>query len=106
MPLASSSHGSLRGQCTWNIAYRRLDNPGGGSPAELLPFRTRQILIVGTEDAVMPLRARDAYIAAATKAGDRAESVVVAGAGHFETIAPTSAAWPIVRDKILELLQP
>ena len=74
------------------------------SPMELLPFGTRQILIVGTEDRVMPPRARDAYIAAALKAGDQAESVVVPGAGHFETIAPTSAAWPIVRDKILELL--
>lgn len=82
------------------------DRYAQASPAELLPFGTRQVLIVGTEDGVMSLRARDAYVAAATKAGDRAESVVVAGAGHFETIAPTSPAWPIVRDKILELLQP
>jgi acetyl esterase/lipase len=80
------------------------DRYAQASPAELLPFGTRQVLIVGAEDGVMPLRARDAYIAAATKAGDRAESVVVPGAGHFETIAPTSAAWPRVRDKILELL--
>lgn len=74
------------------------------SPVELLPFGTRQVLIVGGEDRVMPPRARDAYIAAAIKAGDTAESVSVPGAGHFETIAPTSAAWPIVRDKILEML--
>jgi acetyl esterase/lipase len=74
------------------------------SPVELLPFGTRQVLIVGTEDGVMPPRARDAYIAAALKAGDRAESLAVPGAGHFEPIAPTSAAWPVVRDKILELL--
>ena len=71
------------------------------SPAELLPFGIHQVLIVGAEDPVMPPRARDAYIAAAIKAGDRAESVVLPGAGHFETIAPTSAAWPVVRDKIL-----
>jgi acetyl esterase/lipase len=74
------------------------------SPAELLPFGTRQILIVGTEDSVMPPRARNAYVAAALKAGDQAESIAVPEAGHFETIAPVSAAWPIVRDKILELL--
>ena len=80
------------------------DRYAQASPVELLPFGIRQILIVGTEDGVMPLRARDAYVAAAIKAGDRAESVAVPGAGHFETIAPASAAWPVVRDKILELL--
>jgi acetyl esterase/lipase len=74
------------------------------SPVELLPFGARQILIVGAEDVVMPQRSRDAYIAAALKAGDQAESVVVPGAGHFESIAPTSAAWPVVRDRILALV--
>lgn len=80
------------------------DRYAQASPVELLPFGTRQILIVGSDDGVMPQRARDAYVAAALKAGDQAESVVVPGAGHFETIAPTSTAWPVVRDKILALL--
>ena len=80
------------------------DRYAQASPAELLPFATRQILIAGSEDRVMPLRARDAYVAAAVKAGDTAESVVVADAGHFEVIAPGSAAWPIVRGKILDAL--
>ncbi|MGH8563060.1 MAG: alpha/beta hydrolase family protein [Gammaproteobacteria bacterium] len=74
------------------------------SPMELLPLGTRQVLIVGAEDGVMPARARDAYIAAAIQAGDSAESVVVPGAGHFEVIAPSSPAWPIVRETILDLL--
>jgi pimeloyl-ACP methyl ester carboxylesterase len=59
-------------------------------------------MIVGAEDPVMPAKSREAYVTAAIKAGDKAELVVVPGAGHFEVIAPTSAAWPIVRDKILE----
>lgn len=80
------------------------DRYAQASPIELLPFGTRQVLIVGSEDAVMPSRARDAYVSAARKAGDSAESVVVPGANHFEVIAPTSAAWPTVRDTILELL--
>lgn len=74
------------------------------SPAELLPLGIRQVLIVGAEDGVMPPKSRDAYVAAALKAGDRAEVVTIPGAGHFEVVAPTSAAWPIVRDKILETL--
>jgi pimeloyl-ACP methyl ester carboxylesterase len=76
-----------------------------GSPSELLPFKVRQVLIIGADDGVMPARAREAYVAAATKAGDSVDLVVVPSAAHFEVIAPTSAAWPTVRDKILSLLR-
>lgn len=75
-----------------------------GSPAELLPLGVRQVLIVGVQDGVMPPPMRESYAAAATKAGDTVEILEVPG-GHFEVIAPTSAAWPMVRDKILALLK-
>jgi acetyl esterase/lipase len=75
------------------------------SPAELLPLGTRQVLIVGDGDGVMPPKAREAYAAAARKAGDTVDLVVVPDAGHFEVIAPTAAAWPTVRDRVLELLK-
>ena len=75
-----------------------------GSPAEMLPLGVRQVLIVGVQDGVMPPPARESYAAAARKAGDRAEIVEVPG-GHFEVIAPTSAAWPTVRDKVLSLVK-
>jgi acetyl esterase/lipase len=78
------------------------DRYAQGSPVELLPFKTPQILIVGADDGVMPEAARDRYVAAARKAGDTAEVLVVPNAGHFEVIAPTSAAWPAVRDRILK----
>jgi len=51
----------------------------------------------------MPEGARNRYVEAATMAGDSAAAVVVPGA-HFEVIAPTSSAWPAVRDAILRLL--
>jgi acetyl esterase/lipase len=75
-----------------------------GSPVELLPLKVRQVLIVGIDDGVMPPAARESYAAAASKAGDSVEVVEVPG-GHFEVIAPTSAAWPTVRDKMLALLR-
>jgi acetyl esterase/lipase len=78
------------------------DRYAQASPAELLPLGVRQVLIVGDGDRVMPEAARNAYAAAATKAGDAAEVIVVPG-GHFEAIAPVSAAWPVVRDTIVEL---
>jgi acetyl esterase/lipase len=73
------------------------------SPAELLPLGTPQLLIVGELDGVMPPASCDRYVAAARKAGDRIDLVVIPNAGHFEVIAPTTIAWPIVRDRILEL---
>ena len=75
-----------------------------GSPAEMLPLGVRQVLIVGLTDGVMPAPEREMYAAKATKAGDRAEIVEVPG-GHFEVIAPTSAAWPTVRETILALVK-
>ena len=80
------------------------DRYAQGSPVELLPFGVHQVLIVGTDDVVMPLAEREAYVAKAKKAGDRAEIVEVPG-GHFEVIAPPSAAWPTVRQKILEIIK-
>jgi len=80
------------------------DRYAQGSPAELLPLGVRQILIVGVSDGVMPAPEREMYAAKATKAGDRVEIVEVPG-GHFEVIAPTSAAWPTVRETILEALR-
>ena len=80
------------------------DRYAQGSPAELLPLGVRQVLIVGLDDGVMPPPEREAYAAKATKVGDRVEIVEVPG-GHFEVIAPTSAAWPKVRDTLLALVK-
>ncbi len=81
------------------------DRYAQASPRALLPLGVRQLLIVGADDGVMPEAARNAYVEAAMKAGDSAEAIVVPGA-HFEVIAPTSTAWPTVRDAILTLLSP
>lgn len=80
------------------------DRYAQGSPVELLPLGTRQLMIVGADDRVMPVRARESYAAAVKKAGDSVEIVEVPG-GHFEVIAPTAAAWPIVRQKILAIVR-
>jgi acetyl esterase/lipase len=80
------------------------DRYAQGSPIELLPFGVPQVLIVGARDGVMPPAARQAYASAAIKAGDEVDVIEVPG-GHFEVIAPTSDAWPTVRDKILSLVR-
>ena len=80
------------------------DRYAQGSPQELLPFKVRQLLIVGADDGVMPPPARESYAAAVRKAGDQIEIVEVPG-GHFEVIAPTSVAFATVRDRVLALVQ-
>jgi acetyl esterase/lipase len=74
------------------------------APIELLPLGVPQILVVGELDAVVPAEQAESYAAAAQRAGDRVEVREVAAAGHFELIAPASAAWPTVRDAVLEMV--
>jgi len=56
-----------------------------GSPLELLPLGTRQILIHGTADDSVPYEMSVRY---ADAAGGEAELVTLEGAGHFEPIDP------------------
>jgi len=56
-----------------------------GSPLELLPLGTRQILIHGTADDSVPYEMSERYVAAA---GPEADLVTLEGAGHFEPIDP------------------
>lgn len=71
----------------------------------LLPLGVRQILIWGSRENYVPEWQARGYVAAARAAGDDAELRLVPGAGHFETASPQSAAWPVVRAAIAELLR-
>lgn len=75
------------------------------SPAELLPLGVRQVLIHGTEDDSVPYAISRDYQAAAVAAGDDAALVTLPGAGHFETVDPTSREWPAVRSAVTALLR-
>ena len=87
-----------------------VQQPGGRdvfadtSPPALLPLGDRQIVISGALDPIVPPRFGETYAAAAAARGDRARSVVLQGAGHFEVIDPTSAAWPSVVRAYRDLL--
>jgi acetyl esterase/lipase len=74
------------------------------SPYDLLPLGTRQILMHGTDDDIVPFEMSERYAARAQEAGDRADLVTLQGMGHFEPIDPRSVAWPAVRDSARTLL--
>ena len=74
------------------------------SPVELLPLGIPQRLIHGAKDTSVPLKLSEDYTAAARALGDDVQLVILPHAGHFEPIAPKSAAWPIVEKTIREVL--
>ena len=72
------------------------------SPAALLPFGVRQVLVHGEDDDVVPVEESEAYVAAAAKRGDPARLVTLVGIGHFEPIDPHTRAWPAVERAMLD----
>jgi acetyl esterase/lipase len=75
------------------------------SPPSLLPLGDRQVVVSGALDHIVPPRFGQAYKTAAVSAGDPAISVVLAGAGHFELIDPTSTVWPRILAAYADLLR-
>ncbi len=74
------------------------------SPIELLPMRVPQRLIHGDRDDKVPLSQSNDYEAQAKTRHDDVKLTVVAGAGHFDLIAPGSSAWRAVENAVRSLL--
>ncbi len=70
------------------------------SPIEMLPCGTKQILIHGEQDDIVPIEIAQRYRDAAKAKGDDVKLISLKGLGHFELIDPKSAAWKIVSETI------
>ena len=66
----------------------------------MMPSTTPQLLISGANDPFEPQQQKSAYSAKISKSGTKVDELTIADAGHFEIVAPTSKAWPSVRDAI------
>jgi acetyl esterase/lipase len=75
-----------------------------GSPIELLPTNTNQVLIHGTKDPIVPVSQSELYSQRAKQLGDHPQLIRLEGIGHFELIDPESEAWPIVQQAILRVV--
>ncbi len=73
------------------------------SPAALLPIGVRQTVVSGELDLIVPPVFGAYYVASATRAGDKAEAVVIPRAGHFDLVDPLSDGWKRVEPLIDEL---
>ena len=66
------------------------------SPAALTPLGARIVMISGAFDHVMPPFTGRAFAAQARAAGDSAEAMAIADAGHFDVVMLETAAWKVV----------
>jgi acetyl esterase/lipase len=70
------------------------------SPAALAPLGVPQTVISGALDPIVPPKFGWDYAMTAAGSGDKVREVTIEGAGHFELIDPTSAAWATIRTEI------
>ena len=75
------------------------------SAQTLLPLGVTQILIWGDQEDFVPQPLVEQYVAAATRAGDRARLIIVPATGHFETASPLTSAWPVVHEAIRTVMR-
>lgn len=74
------------------------------NPIELLPLRVPQRLLHGGLDPLVPPEQSRAFAARSAIQGDDVDVRVISEAGHFDLIAPWSAAWLTVERTVLSLL--
>ncbi len=85
----------------------------GGKPAEVpehyreadpmkVAIRTRQWLVHGAQDDIVPPALSKNYVDAKVKSKEDARLVAIAGAGHFDVVDPRSAAWAEVENILVD----
>ena len=88
----------------------------GGTPATVperytdasaisrIPLGIPQVIVLGEHETFVPRAVADAYVEAATRAGDAVRLLLIPGVGHFEIAMPNTAAWGPVEAAIKSLL--
>jgi pimeloyl-ACP methyl ester carboxylesterase len=66
------------------------------SPSLLAPIRVPQVIVVGGQDRNWGPGGKAYYASAVTARDSLVRMVEVPEAGHFDVVAPTTAAWAVV----------
>lgn len=97
------AYGAAPGGCNESVAPLLGGSPAAvparyaaASPAERLPLGVPSRLVHGALDPIVPVAQSRSFAELARASGDDAELILVPGAGHFDLVAPGSAAWPSV----------
>jgi acetyl esterase/lipase len=77
------------------------DRFDAGSPIELLPNGSKQVLIHGTADDIVPVSQSEKFVERAEQMGERPTLVKLNGVGHFELIDPESDVWSLIARTVL-----
>jgi acetyl esterase/lipase len=93
------------GQLTGAPSDKRPDVFADTNAGDLLPNGSRTILVTGELDKISPPRVARDYAARARAAGDAAEVVILPGASHYDEVAASSHAWPLVLQAIESALK-
>jgi acetyl esterase/lipase len=80
------------------------DRYAHASPITMLPLAIPQVIVLGSREEYVPLPLVDAYVQAATQAGDQVRRILIPGAGHFEIASPLSVTWPPIESAIRLLI--
>lgn len=95
-----ATYGAAAGSCNSSVtplmggtAAEQPDRYRAVSPIERLPLGVPVHLVHGANDPTVPVALSERYAERARAAGDRVVLHAIPGAGHFDVIAPTSAAW-------------
>jgi acetyl esterase/lipase len=80
------------------------DRYNAASPSELLPSGSKQVLIHGVDDNIVPISQSEKFVERAEQLGDQARLIKLDDVGHFELIDPESEAWSEVARAVLAVL--
>ena len=81
------------------------DRYDAGSPIELLPTYTKQVLVHGTEDNVVPISQSETFAERAGQLGGSPQLKRLANVDHFDLIDPESEAGQVVVRTVLSMMQ-
>lgn len=70
------------------------------SPAAMMPFSARQVLVNATRDRIAPPASADRYEAKAKASATTLRRITIPEEGHVELIAPDTASWRAERAEI------
>ncbi len=71
------------------------------SPAQMSNIDTKQIIVSGVEDPIVPMQFGTDYAAQAQTRKQDVEIINIPNAGHFELIDPTSPAWAQIKRALI-----